>query len=77
MSSKSCKLVQKGPIAVNFRSELRRRYDVKLSPARIFDLSLCRTLEMNPRKRSDGRDLKHFRNTVLKGIVVYNARTRE
>jgi len=38
-------------IVVNF-SRLCRNFveDVKLSRARILDLSLCRTLEMNPRK---------------------------
>lgn len=46
----SYKLIQEG-IAVNFYSKLPRRYDEKLSTARILDLSLCWTLEMNPRKK--------------------------
>jgi len=53
-------------IAVNF-SQLCRNFveDVKLSCARILDLSLCRTLEMNPRKGWVGA------NTVLKSVAIY------
>lgn len=66
------------PIAINFRDKLRRRCDVKFSPARIFDLSLCRTLETNPRRRSDDRKSWSTLETLFwRASPLIVARTRE
>lgn len=72
-TEKSYKLIQEG-IAANFYGKLPTRYDEKLSTARILDLSLCWTLEMNPRKKSDDYKLEHFGNAVLKGVAVYRCK---
>lgn len=68
---------RRGVAAVNFHGELPRRYDAKLSSARIHDLSLCRTLEMNPRKKSDNRVGAHFGNAILNDVAIYRCENSE